>query len=183
MTIMKTRISYPPGLDAAPGEAGAWFEKWTLLSLTLDAVQGVEWSESDYKLAANSGYTFRPVVMLAILTYCYASRVYRPREIELRVSQDDALRCLCAGRVPPGHELRDFRRSHRELLRRAVRATWRLARRYRILNTLVFPGKGRIGRPAPTPGRPEFNSEPGPAMAGPARDHQPLFPELASSDT
>ena len=107
-----------------------WIRRGTLLSLILDAAQTLEWPASELKLAASSGYAFRRLVMLTLVTYCYATGVYGSKEIALRISQDEILRFLCAGTFPTWQDIRDFSRRYRDLIKQSLIQTYKLAHEY-----------------------------------------------------
>ena len=104
-----------------------WIRRGTLLSLILDAGQTLEWPESELKLAASSGYAFRRLVMLTVLTYCYATGVYGSKAIALKISQDEILRFLCAGTFPTCQDIRDFTHHNLDLIERCLIRTCQLA--------------------------------------------------------
>ncbi len=85
-----------------------WIRRGALLSLIVDAAQTLEWPESELNLAASSGYAFRRLVLLTVVTYCYAAGVQDSKEIALKISQDEILRFLCAGTFPTWQDVRDF---------------------------------------------------------------------------
>src|SRR5439155_2138187 len=123
-----------------------WLANWNRVSLIVDAVQTVEWPESDLRLAARSGFIFRPLVMVTVLTYCYAEGVYHPKDIALEASRNEALRLLCGGIYPTWEDIRDFSRHNRKLIKRVLRLL-------RGCNN-SFPGSSQVSpsfRPEPTP--------------------------------
>ena len=124
--------------DVGPGDWKGELERWSLIGLIVDAVRTVDWPESDLKLTAQVGFTFRPLLMLTILTYCHATGVNRSKEIELTTRQDEVLRSFCTGSYPTWREIEDFRRSHRELICQSLAVVLRRARR--------CPGKFSICR-------------------------------------
>jgi hypothetical protein len=123
----------PAGEESAPARARAdflseWIRRGTLLSLAMDAAQTVEWPESELKLAASSGYAFRRLVLLTVVTYCYASRVYDPKEIALQIAHDEILRFLCVGTFPTLQDIRQFTHHNQSLIQQALIRTCQLAR-------------------------------------------------------
>lgn len=172
--VDKTRMPGPDDASLRQGggspEWAPWIQRWTLLSLTLDAVQKVRWTEKDRELAAHSAYRFQPTVMLAVLTYCHLTGTDRPRKIPSRVAADEALQCLCSGWHPGWEEIRKFRLAHRGLLRRSVLATRRLAARYRLVRLGLRPA---VSRSMPAPASRAGQAEPGArAGSGPGLGHR-----------
>src|SRR2546426_7895419 len=97
-----------------------WIKNGALVSLILDAVSTVDWTESDFELATGSGYAFRPLVMLTVVTYCCANGVCSSKDIALKTSQDAILRFLCEGTFPTWQDIREFRRHNRDLIKRTI---------------------------------------------------------------
>ena len=116
-------------------------ERWSLVSLIVDAVQTIEWPESDLQLSAGTGFTFRPLLMLTVLTYCYATGVNRSTEIELATRQDEILRYFCQGSYPTRFEIQNFRSSHLELVRQSLAQVLRMARECPATGSICFSGR------------------------------------------
>ena len=121
-----------------------WIRRGTLLSLILDAGQTLEWPESELKLAASSGYAFRRLVMLTVLTYCYATGVYGSKAIALKISQDEILRFLCAGTFPTCQDIRDFTHHNHDLIEQSLIRTCQLAHKLGPRTGAVFPVSCRL---------------------------------------
>src|SRR3989442_12076941 len=120
-----------------------WVRRGTLLSLIMDTAQALEWPESELKLAASSGYAFRRLVLLTVVTYCYATGVYGSKEIALKISQDEILRFLCAGTFPTWQEIRDFTHHNRDLIEQSLIRTCQLARERGPRTGVVRPANGQ----------------------------------------
>ena len=125
----------PAGEELAPAQAQAdflseWIERGTLLSLILDAAQTLKWPESELKLEASSGYAFRRLVLLTVVTYCYATGVHDSKEIALKIAQEEILRFLCAGTFPTWQDIQDFSRRYPDLIKQSLIQTNKLARHY-----------------------------------------------------
>ncbi len=157
---MKTLIQNNSITDTLPAGLSDPIEKWAVASLVLDAVQTVDWPESDFELAASTGYAFRPLVMLTVLTYCYAMGVYRTKEIESTIRQDEVLRTICRGTFPSRRDIQQFRRRNRNLIRQSLIQAFKSARQSRRRLAVVYPRPGDrrgvqgAGLPA------QFNPEP-----------------------
>lgn len=85
-----------------------------LLRLALDAVQSF-----DPALLAPKGSGPehpRPKMMLTLLAYCYAARIYGSREIERAALREPDVNYICAHSVPSWQAIRQFRRNYRPLL-------------------------------------------------------------------
>ena len=68
-----------------------------------------------------------PVMMLTLLTYCYATGVHGSADIELISTQDPMVRHLCADIYPEAQVLRQFRRRNREAIRTCLAEVLRRA--------------------------------------------------------
>jgi hypothetical protein len=110
----------------------------------VDAVQTIDWPESHLKLSARTGFTFRPLLMLTVVTYCHATGVNHSTEIELTARQDEVLRYLCRGSYPTRREIEDFSRSHLDLIRQSLAEVLRMARPYGAVANSVTVHDGII---------------------------------------
>ena len=68
--------------------------------------------------------------MLTLVTYCYATGVYRSKDIAVKISQDEILRFLSAGTFPTWQDIRDFSRRYRDLIKQSLIQTYKLAHEY-----------------------------------------------------
>jgi len=126
---MKALAEREPSRVAVPSDfLSEWIRRGALVSLILDAAQTLEWPESELKLAASSGYAFRRLTLLTVVTYCYAAGVQDSKEIALKISQDEILRFLCAGTFPTWQDVRDFTHHNRALIEQSLIRTCQLAR-------------------------------------------------------
>ncbi len=107
-------LATPLDKSAWPSDLRGWIPENQLIRLALEAVQVVDWryvrTESSLLPAGQA-----PMLM-TVLVYCYASGVFRSREIEQLAQTDNAVRYLCAYRALDWNTVRLFRRQHaREL--------------------------------------------------------------------
>jgi len=89
-----------------------------LLKLALDGVQTLD--PSKLKSAANGKTALRPQMMLTLLSYCYAGRIYGSRDIEWAIRNNTTVRYICAHTCPEWLAIRQFRRQNRELLEQCL---------------------------------------------------------------
>lgn len=89
-----------------------------LLKLALDAVQALEPSKLDAAVSGDS--RTRPQMMLTLLPYCYAGRIYGSREIEWATRNDKTAHYICAREFPDSRAIRHFRRYNRELVEQCL---------------------------------------------------------------
>src|SRR5438477_1992945 len=126
---MNTLAEREPKREEVTSEfLGEWIRRGALLNLILDTARTLKWPESELKLAAKSGYAFRRLALLTVVTYCYATGVYDAKEIALKISQDEILRFLCAGTFPTWQDIRDFTHHNHDLIKQSLIRTAKLAR-------------------------------------------------------
>jgi len=89
-----------------------------LLKLALDGVQTLD----PFKLKSSVGgkTALRPQMMLTLLSYCYAARIYGSRDIEWAIRNNATVRYICARTYPEWLAIRQFRRHNRELLEQCL---------------------------------------------------------------
>ena len=89
-----------------------------LLTIALDAVQSLD--ASKLNAAVSGAQSVRPQMMLTLLAYCYAGRLYGSREIASAIRTDQTVRYICARAVLDWRDIRQFRRNNRELVEGCV---------------------------------------------------------------
>lgn len=82
---------------------------------------------------------FRPGILLALLTYCYATNVLGTSEICDQVMNDAACSKICGGTFPTAHDLRAFRQLNRAELEKCLTATLRFVEEQNAIATLTAP--------------------------------------------
>lgn len=90
----------------------------TLLKLVLDAVQTIDPGRFDR--ADRGRALYRPQMLLTLLAYCYAARIYGSRDIEWATRHDKTVRYICARTFPDWNALRRFRRRNRALVEQTL---------------------------------------------------------------
>src|SRR5262245_26436650 len=96
-----------------------------LLKFALDAVQSL--APSALKAAEESETRFRPQMMLTLLSYCYAARIYGSRDIVWAIRNDRTVRYICAHTFPDWRAIRQFRRNYRALIEQCLTCVLRKA--------------------------------------------------------
>src|SRR6266852_272674 len=61
-------------------------------------------------------------MMLTLISYSYAVGIFGSRDIECAIYEDQTLRYICAGQRPAWHDIRRFRRMHRDLVQKVLRS-------------------------------------------------------------
>lgn len=110
-----------------------------LIKLVLDAVQTVDRERLKKEEKRNHG--FRPQMLLTLLSYCYASRLYASRDIEWAIENERTVRYICARTFPGWCVLRRFRRLNRDLVQHCLALVFKQAWAWRHDRGEVdFPG-------------------------------------------
>jgi len=74
-----------------PDELSLYIGEKTVVKLILDAIEEVNVPYSEYGDFISAHTTFQPAMMLALLTYCYATGVYGSSEIQLGTWHDQMI--------------------------------------------------------------------------------------------
>ena len=89
-----------------------------LLKLALDGVQSLDPSKLKAAMSGTAGR--RPQMMLTLLSYCYAARIYGSRDIVWAIRNNTTVRYICAHACLEWQAIRKFRRNNRELLEQCL---------------------------------------------------------------
>lgn len=71
-------------------------------------------------------------MLLTLLTYCYAARIYGSRDIEWAAVSDQTVRYICARTFPDWNTLRRFRRRNRAVLEQTLAYVFKQAWAFRL---------------------------------------------------
>ena len=94
-------VNLPPDLRTVVDER-------TLLRIILESIP-----EGDSARTAGSEGSFRPTMMLTLVSYAYAIGVYGSADLESALLRDPTLRYICARQFPGWQDIRRFRRGNR----------------------------------------------------------------------
>jgi len=119
-----------------------------LLKLALDSVQCLE--RSQLSAAVSGDANLRPEMMLTLLSYCYAARIYGSRDVEWATRNDRTVRYIRARTFPDWRAIRHFRRHNRELLEQCLAYVLKKAW---ILQLQGIDGDWAMGQPAALKGK------------------------------
>lgn len=111
----------------ACGDGAAMLDYKELADLVLESVRLVDEGELNPPASSAEAPAFRPRVMLAILTYCYAIGVCGSEDVERMLREDASLRAMCGAEIPHWRSLKRFRRHNRAMLQHALEETFRRA--------------------------------------------------------
>jgi transposase len=113
-----TRRGTGPGIQCLPEDLSRFLGARGLLRLALDAVQAID--SAGFAPEDRCRPAYRPQMLLMLLTYCYASRIYGSRDVEWATRYDKTVRYICARTFPDWNALRRFRRRNRALLEQTL---------------------------------------------------------------
>jgi len=100
-----------------PVDLTEWVDGCQLMEWVEEEVRGLDWENPEVQRVLQQHPEFRPKVLLNLLTYAYATGVFGKDEIVRRCYSETVYRLLSEGQAPDPHELNQFRREHRGLLR------------------------------------------------------------------
>jgi hypothetical protein len=131
MVTMDHLASHPAGTNRLAPDLTSWLAPETLANLALSVAQGIDDDDLHFALPSfDDEETLPPRLMLALLTYAYATGFYASRTIADQISVNPTLQYFCARKRPPAPVLRRFRRQHRETLARCLElvgfVAWRI---------------------------------------------------------
>lgn len=107
---MKTR-----NVESMTENLTQWVEGFTLVGMVLEAVNEIPLPMPERNFQYRGG-SYRPQMLLTLLSYSYATGLYGSMDISSMVSQEKTLKYICAGNEPEWQTLRQFRRNyHQEL--------------------------------------------------------------------
>jgi transposase len=122
-----------------PDDLSAYIGKKTLVKLILEAIEELNARTSWCDTVATESTGAQPVLMLTLLTYCYATGVYASTDIELSMEHDQMIRYLCAKNCLTLPMLREFRRYSRDRLQECLEAVLRRVWELRFRNMDACP--------------------------------------------
>jgi hypothetical protein len=112
-----------------PYDLSAWMDRQQLMCLALQAAAeagSTHFGAGDFIM---EGERYRPQVLLALLSYSYATGRFASSLIEQGIREDEKTRYLAANSQPDGQLLRCFRRRHRAALKECMlilfRTVWK----------------------------------------------------------
>ena len=116
MTTFEPKIHVRPNpkLDIPSREVPAATEPASLAQAVQSAVRDVA-ERTLWRVArTDSGLAFQPKALLAVITYCYAQKIYGSEAIEDLIRRDAEFRQLCRNEFPDARLIRAFRKHNRE---------------------------------------------------------------------
>jgi hypothetical protein len=105
--------------------------------VVLQVVRQVDECEIRRVAALDAGLAYRPLTLLALVTYCYATEIYSSAEIESLMRRDATFRTRCGNEFPDWRAIWRFRRENREAIHRSLVETFR-----RLIRACLQGGDG-----------------------------------------
>jgi transposase len=119
-----------------PPDLRDWVAKDDLVRFIIDAVETCDLSVAKVNERGSGNEQYPPAMMLALLIYCYANRMFSSRLIEQATFFHVSVRYLC-GNLHPDHDtVASFRRENRVLLEHCFVAVLELAKELKAFGQL-----------------------------------------------
>lgn len=134
MTTLGTPMNVRPGPARLVRETGA--APRSLASAVQASVRAIESATLRSAARHDGGLAFRPKVLLALLTYCYAHQIYGSAQVENLMRHEVNLRQLC-DELPDAEVLRSFRRDNTEALHGCLTAALRFLAEQKVAQGLL----------------------------------------------
>jgi transposase len=124
-----TAMLLPPDLEE-------WVAKDDLVRFIIDAVETCDLSLAKINVRGSGSAQYPPGMMLSLLIYCYANRLFSSRQIEAATYSHVSVRYLCANEHPDHDTIAAFRRANGALLQNCFVAVLQLAKELKAFDRL-----------------------------------------------
>lgn len=111
-----------------PPDLRDWVAKDDLVRFVIDAVESCDLRLAKVNERGTGSFQYPPGMMLSLLIYCYANRMFSSRQIEAATFSHMSVRFVCAGQHPDHDTIAAFRRNNAALLESCFVAVLQLAR-------------------------------------------------------
>jgi transposase len=119
-----------------PPDLRDWVAKDDLVNFLIDAVESCDLRLARVNERGTGSEQYPPGMMLALLIYCYAHRLFSSREIERATYSHVSVRYLCANLHPDHDTVAKFRRENGALLEQCFVSVLQLAREMKAFGQL-----------------------------------------------
>src|SRR3954470_3128621 len=119
-----------------PPDLSEWVAKDDLVRFIIDAVDTCDLSTAKVNARGTGSAQYPPGMMLALLIYCYAHRLFSSRQIEQATYHHVSVRYLCGNEHPDHDTIAAFRRENRALLENCFVAVLLLAKELKAFGQL-----------------------------------------------
>jgi len=103
-----------------PSDLRSLVDEASLLDLVLESVAAAGAGPLRPFTRTSGQAALSAPMMLTLTAYAYAIGIFASRDIEATICKDQTLRYICARQYPTWHDIRKFRRMHRELVQRIL---------------------------------------------------------------
>jgi transposase len=103
-----------------PEDLRDWVAQDDLVQLIVEAVELCDLRGARLNERGSGSAQYPPSMMLGLLIYCYATKIFGSRQIERATYESVAVRYLCANHHPDHDTICEFRRQNRELFERCL---------------------------------------------------------------
>lgn len=119
-----------------PPDLHEWVAKDDLVRFIIDAVEATDFSSAKVNQRGTGSEQYPPSMMLALLIYCYANRIFSSRQIEKATYSHVSVRFLCANEHPDHDTIATFRAQNYDLVQNCFVAVLCLARQLKAFGKL-----------------------------------------------
>lgn len=119
-----------------PPDLRDWVAKDDLVKFIVDAVETCDVRVAKVNERGTGSAQYPPTMMLSLLIYCYANRLFSSRQIERATYSHVSVRYLCGNRHPDHDTIAAFRRANGALLESCFVAVLQLARERKAFGQL-----------------------------------------------
>ena len=116
-----------------PVDMRDWVPENDLVHFVISAVETMELGSVRVNTRGSGSKQYPPSMLLALMIYCYANRLFSSRRIERATYRDIAVRYLTGNTHPDHDTICTFRRENGALVREAFAQVLRLAREMKLL--------------------------------------------------
>ena len=116
-----------------PVDMRDWVPENDLVHFVISAVETMELGSVRVNTRGSGSKQYPPAMLLALMIYCYANRLFASRRIERATYRDIAVRYLTGNTHPDHDTICTFRRENGTLVREAFGQVLRLARQMGLL--------------------------------------------------
>jgi len=116
-----------------PVDMRDWVPENDMVHFVISAVEGMELGSVRVNTRGSGSKQYPPAMLLALMIYCYANRLFASRRIERATYRDIAVRYLTGNTHPDHDTICTFRRENGTLVREAFGQVLRLARQMGLL--------------------------------------------------
>lgn len=116
-----------------PCDIREWVPEDDMVHFVIESVEGMKLQKFKINERGTGSKQYPPVMMLALLIYCYASGIFSSRRIERATYRDIGVRYLTADKHPDHDTIAKFRRENFDAIAESFVGVLELARKLKLL--------------------------------------------------